>query len=338
MEPATHPFEKMISSISISPHIMRIHWSLLSLLVLFLLASCGTEPAPGENKVDAIGGDSLSLSSTAAKKCIPSGKILAGNQFTDNQEKVLLAISAEEETADTAMGESHRVLTLYSLQDCSVLFRQALPVNQSPDFPYYLSQITYNNINRKIAIRGTSGFYLFDLGKPRLSGPYQPEFLNKRYAEDASAGNIVHMEVWEDYLVGWVSGYGAFACQVGSREEPLSVLPAAEYRAEESNYHSLFLLPSFNGNDGLQALMPVYDAEQGIFNINSLFDKPLYLQQQLKKSFRNNRFLILREKSETGTLRPFAIDMAMNNSVSLPQDMMNKKDTEIINWLRAKQK
>ena len=317
---------------------MRTLWSFLPLLVLFLLTSCGTEPAPESNQGAATGGDSLSVNSTATDKCIPAGKILEGNQFADNQENTLLAISAEAETADSAMGESHRVLTLYSLQDCSVLFRQVLPVNQSPDFPYYLSQITYNNVNRKIAIRGVSGFYLFDLGKPRLSGPYQPEFINKRYAEDASAGNIVHMEVWEDYLAGWVSGYGAFVCQVGSLEEPQSVLPAAEYREEESDYHSLFLLPSFNGHDGLQALMPVYDAEQGIFKINSLFDKPLYLQQQLKKSFRNNRFLVLREKSEAGALRPIAIDLAMNTSVSLPQDMMNKKDTEIINWLRAKQK
>jgi hypothetical protein len=97
-------------------------------------------------------------------------------------------------------------------------------------------------------------------------------------------------------------------------------------------------LPSFNGEDGLQALMPVYDADQGRFNINSLFEKPLYLEQQPKKSSRNNRFLVLREQTpEGGRLRPIAIDLARSTTVSLPGELSEQKDTEIINWLKAKQ-
>jgi len=316
----------------------------LSLPFLFFLilslAACGGDSSPAtQNDTDGTDTTSVPGADTppapTKPDCQLAGKVLEGNQFWASGENLVVAISADKETEDPDMGESHRILTVYDGSNCQQVFKQVLPVNFSPDFPYYLAQITYNKVSQLIAIRGFDKFFVYDLGEKKLSGPLLPKFLNQRFLEDASSGSIVHMEVWESYLIGYASGVGPFVYDVRNHAKPEPVLPSAEYEVEKGvNYNSLFLLKSLDEDDGYQALLPTYNADSGVFSIQPLFEKPLKIETNIPRNFRNNRYLVLKELLGGTQNRPIAIDMGKMKKVELPADVVSRKDTDIIEWMK----
>ncbi|MFQ5448749.1 MAG: hypothetical protein ACE5FF_17635, partial [Saprospiraceae bacterium] len=267
--------------------------------------------------------------------CPVADHVLEGNMLWASRENLLVVIAASQETEDPDFGESHRLLEVYDGTNCQKIFRKILPVNISPDFPYYLSQITYNKVSRIVAIQGFNQIYLYHLGERKLMGPFAPEFMNERYAEDAQSGMIDRLEVWENYLIGHANGMGAFVFDLSSPAHPEPVLPLAEYEVEPGMlYNSLFLLHSANENDGSQAIIPSYDAEKEEFKVNPLFDKPRKIEQSLNPSFRNNRYLVLKEYTRPNDSRPVAIDMGKRILVELPPSIAAKKATGIIAWMK----
>ncbi len=272
----------------------------------------------------------------AKPECPVTDHVLEGNSLWASRENLLVVIAASQETEDPDFGESHRLFEVYDGTSCQKIFREILPVNISPDFPYYLSKITYNKVSRVVAIQGFNNIFLFQLGERKLSGPFEPKYLNERYAEDAQTGMIDRLEVWENYLIGHANGMGAFVFDLRTPGHPEPVLPLAEYELEPGmRYNSLFLLNSADENDGAQAIIPSYDAENEEFRINPLFGKPLKIEKNINPNIRDNRYLVLQNYTESGESRPVAIDMVKTAMLELPADLVSKKAKDIIAWMKS---
>ncbi|TAK49653.1 MAG: hypothetical protein EPO28_00485 [Saprospiraceae bacterium] len=319
--------------------------SIIQLLLfptLLLAASCSDDSRTtnGTGSLqDSLQQDSMTATAKPTLEkpdCPVSDHVLKGNLFWESNENLLVVIAASQETEDPDFGESHRLLEVYDGSNCQKIFREILPVNISPDFPYYLSKITYNKVSRIVAIQGFNQIYLFHLGERKLLGPFQPKFLNERYAEDAQTGMIDRLEVWENYLIGHANGMGAFVFDLHNPERPAPILPLAEYAVETGMiYNSLFLLNSADQNDGAQAIIPAYNADTEEFKINPLFGKPLKIEQNINPKVRNNRYLVLKEFTGANESRPVAIDMVKMTMLDLPPAIASKKTTDIIAWMKS---
>ncbi len=323
---------------------MKFLSKLFFLLLVTLHFSCGSEPTTSNGEVpQPEGTDTTTTTAEAPTPIAPSrptcklvGSTLEGNMFWASSDDRFVVISAEEETKDKDLGESHRILSVYDGQ-CKQLFREVLPVNFSPDYPYYLTDITYNKVSKQVGIRGWYNFYLLDLATLKLSTPLTPKYLNERYAEDAQSGSIKRLELWENYIVGYAASKGPFVFDINAPGQPTPVLPSAEFPiVKGENYSSMFLLKSTNGEDTYQALAPDYDYEKEEFSLNVLFESPKRFSTAINKSFRNNRFIILMEKGDGARGTNYAVDMKNRKTVDLPVEVAAKKDTEIIAWLKGR--
>lgn len=315
---------------------------LLFMLVTGLLAGCDAEPSASTG-TDTTGQDTTSTGepsgtdteTSTRPTCDLNGTVLDENQFWAKNENLLVAVVAAPETNDPTFGESHRVLEMFDGKTCERVMREVLPVSMSPDFPYYLSDITYNNLSRLVAVRGFDKIYILDLSNRKLNGPVEPAFLNTRYAEDAQSGMIQRLEVWEDYLIGFAQSEGAFVFDLSNPEQPKAVLPSAEYEIEEGlEYHSLFLLPSSDAANGVQAILPKFNYETEEFSIGAMFQSPLKVDTNIPRNVRNNRYLVLKELVSGTESRPIAIDMEKMKMFDLPADVAKKKVTDIVDWMK----
>ncbi len=306
-------------------------------LALIALQACGGEAPSGQQSGDNAG-DTTSTSGTpgqyednqlpASHNCQPGGEILEGNQFWIRELETLVVVKADSSTLDPDYGPSHRVLEIYDTKDCRRLARQVLPVNVSPDFPYYIAEITYNNTSRMLAIRGFSTIYLYDLANQSLLPVLEPKFLRERYGVDAQSGMIQRLEVWENYLIGYSQDYGSFVFDLSGRQAPKAVLPFGELESEEK-FYPIFLLAS---GGGYQAILPEYDREADKFAINPAFTAPLQLNLDVQKSARNNRFLVLRQTDEAKT--PQAFDLLKRKRVELPANVASQGTQAILAWMK----
>ncbi len=323
---------------------MKTGINLLAFLFLFGFTSCedGGSSNPGNdtdvpNPVDTtVVDNSDSLDFPVEKPdCTIEGKILPGNEFWAKTENVIVVLSANEETFDEELGESHRILEIIDGNSCKQVFRKVLPVNRSDDFAYHLSDITYNNISKIVAIRGFDKIYILDLQSKQLSEPLKPEYLNERYAEDAQSGLIQRLEIWENYLLGYATDMGAFVFDLSAPLSAKAILPTAEYEIQKgAEYNSLFFLKSGNNQKMYQAIQPKFDLNNGDFSITPMFDEPLEVQININPSFRNNQFIIFKELLGNDESRPIGIDMKATRSIDIPANIASKKDTEIIEWMK----
>ena len=319
----------MIKAISISTS---------AVFVIFLLFFSACENAPSEesssnNETEAPTEDSTQDKVTLIEKftpplpdCQPEGSIIEGNRFWADEEKLLIVLKADPSTEDDRLGESHRILEVYD-EDCQLIQKEILPVNRSADFPYHIASITYNNSNQLLAIYGFDVIRFYDIKNRKLSPAIQASFPTGRYSVDAQSGMIEHLELWEQYLVGHARDQGGFVFDLTNSSAPEAVMPISEYEYEE-RFHSLFALKSDDG--GQQLIMPNYNKQRKVFEINAILDKPTLLStNNIEK---NDRFLIV------GTIDdrlPIAIDLLNRSSVDLPEVIMEKTPQEMLKWMQS---
>lgn len=261
------------------------------------------------------------------KDCEIEGEILDGNRKLVDEKNTLVCIVADEKG-------SHRKLEVYSTSTCELIKSEILPINISPDFPYLIADIIYNKNSHLVAIKGYGAVYCYDVENQKLMDPLIPDFLNERIAVDASSGSIKHLEVWENYLIGYAEDLGAFVFDLSNTENPKNLLPAAEYdlsEGEGEDFASLFFLKSQNGNT-YQTISPSYDYDNFTLQINPLFKTPKEVNTFIPKKDRDNRFIILSLKDES----VFVVDMETQKNVDLPDQVKNKTTKEILNWLKTK--
>ncbi|MCB0566051.1 MAG: hypothetical protein KDD01_16900 [Phaeodactylibacter sp.] len=286
-----------------------------------------TDTSAGSEEGDPDGYDNPQL--RANHDCQVSGDILEGNQFWIREREILVVVKADSTTLDADYGPSHRILEVYDTKSCNRIERKVLPVDVSPDFPYYIADITYNNNSQLIAIHGFSFIYIYDVENRNLLPQLQPQYMAKRYGVDAQSGMIQRLEVWEKYLVGYARDYGSFVFDLSDKQDPKPVVAFAEYEVETQVFHSLFLLES---QSGYQAIMPSYDYETDQFSINPAFESPIALNTDVPKSARNNRFLVLRQANEEKTA--LAFDLKDRKTVTLPGNIATQQTKNILDWLK----
>ncbi|NUO01310.1 MAG: hypothetical protein HUU01_11910 [Saprospiraceae bacterium] len=318
---------------------MRLLSGLLVLISIFFLSACGGSDTTNTNAPtgsDTTGTPTEMEANQATPRanhdCKIKGKILEGNQFWIKEQEVLVCIVADSTTVDKDLGDSHRIVEAYDTKTCERIFRKALPINVSADFPYYLAEITYNNVNQMVAIRGFNTLYCFNVADKTLSPAMKPNFKTMRFPVDAQTGMIKHLEVWENYLAGFAQDQGVFVFDLSNRAQPKPVLPFAEYKLEENDFASLFLLTSGKGQ---QAIVPTYDLEKSQFSVNALLEEPTELSRGVMETAKNNRYLVLRPLDSTAPA--IGVDMAKRKRVALPADKATAKTQEIVAWMKAQE-
>ncbi len=314
---------------------MKLLLQSASLLLFWGLISCGqggsSQQTAAEQAADSTATNAARTVLPSQHNCTLKGKVLEGNQLWIREKQLLVAIVADSSTYDQDLDtDSHRILEVYDTKNCTLLERKVLPVNVSADYPYYLSEITYNKTYQMVGIRGFSSIYCYDIESRQLTPAMQPKFLTERYGEDAQSGMIQRLEVWEDYLIGYAQSYGTFAFDMKNKQNPQAVLPFAEHKASETQFNAMFLMPMAQGK--YQAIIPIYNADADSFAVNPIFAQPLDLNTEISRSARNNRFIVLREKGNNDAV---AIDLQVHTRITLPADVVSKPTQEVLKWVRS---
>lgn len=314
------------------------------LLILFLIFGCGGETTtdtgvvgedttstqgrtPGMDTTDR----SIDNELPASYDCVIRGNMLEGNQFWIRDKEMLIAIVADSTTYSEDFGDSHRILEVYNTRNCERVVREVLPVNVSPDYPYYLAEITYNNNSQLVGIRGANSIYAYDVGRQRLLPVLEPKYLSERLSEDAQSGNILRLEVWEDYLIGYAQDEGTFAFKISPGQDPRAVLPIAEFRDQDGEYIPLFAFANPDGR--VQLALPEYMLDDDRFSVNTLFQTPQAINTTVAANVRNNRYIVLRRQD--GNNQAVAIDMPARVMIDLPADVATRKTQEVLQWIRS---
>jgi len=251
--------------------------------------------------------------------CKLSGKVLNKNQLWLKEHQQLFCIAATKSTKDKQFGNSHRMVQVIGA-DCNLLFEQELPVNRSPDFPYYIADINYSHQNRLIAIKGFDKIYCYDAERKKMLAPLQPQFANAELI-DAQSGRILHLELWEQYLVGFAQDLGTFVFDLNEPEKASPVIPMT------ANTASLFALSS---EDNLvQIIAPRYDIQKKTFEVNPLLEEPEAIDTQTTILDNQKKYAIV-----SAADKKILIDLSKQTSRVIPNNIQNKKDKEIFNWAK----
>lgn len=263
------------------------------------------------------------------QKCVIEGELLEGNELWLKDHAKLVCIRADSSTYDANFGMSHRILEIYNTHTCKVELKLTLPVNISPDFPYFLADINYNNESEIVAIKAAKTVYCLDLATRKMLPLLTPKFKTKREIADPSSGTIIRLELWENFLVGYAQDQGTFVFDLSSSGGAKPVLPFAEFQLGDTRFNSLFLLPS--GPNKYQAIFPFYDWEEENFAINPIFKSPISLETSVQKSALDNQYLVLRHKDQKNAI---LVDMKAKKNRPLPPEMLNKNTKEILAWAK----
>lgn len=311
---------------------------LLACCLAFLLA-CESSAPKESPETETVAADTNTLqpetfiqesNRATSPPCPTPGKVLQGNQLYDAESNHWIVIRADSSTYDANLGDSHRILEIYEAGTCNLLFQQVLPINESPDFPYYLSQFIYNKVSRLVGIRGDKLVYFFDLSSNKLSPAMKPKFVQQRYAADAQSGRILHLETWEQYLVGYARDYGAFVFDLRNSARPMAMLPSMEYQLPDDSYSSVFLLPS--GQEQLrQVLLPYYDYQQRQFQLNAMLQQPQELSLQ---NSRDQRFLLIDFPQDEQKAK-LAVDLKTRKSTELDAQRANQPASQVFEWMKT---
>ncbi len=324
---------------------MKLLLQLAVWLMLLILSSCGsgTSSAEENGSNEEVNVDSAELRpgdyaergitryTTPQHGCNVPGKILSENQLWLEAKNTLFVIKADSSTYDEQLGDSHRILEIYNTENCKRIKREVLPINESPDFAYFLAKITYNNASQLVAIRGFNVIYVYDLAAQKMLPPIEPSYSSDRYAVDAQSGRLLRLELWENHILGYAQDFGAFVINLENKSKPKSTLPFAEWEDENGKPHALFLLASQEG--GQQAMVPSYQVESATFSINPLFDEPQEINTENAAGIDGSRYVVFRGKGSPNA-QGIAIDLKSHKLVDLPQNIATGNNQTILDWLR----
>ncbi|MCB0632849.1 MAG: hypothetical protein R2824_11305 [Saprospiraceae bacterium] len=319
---------------------MRLLRTLFVLSAFSMIIACGGETssttATGNESIDTTGEASTdnntndrSIAPPASHNCEITNAVMDGNQIWIRELGILLAITADSTTYDEDFGDSHRVLEVYNTENCEQIGREVLPVNVSPDFPYFLAEITYNNDSELVGIRGANTIYVYNVSQRELLPVLKPQFLSERMSEDAQSGNILRLEVWEHFLIGFAEDEGTFAFDLANENAPQAVLPIAEYKIDENEFQPLFAFATDDGK--VQLALPTYEQEADQFSINALYPTPQDVNTNISSSARNNRYIVLRNRTDN---KAVAIDLQDRKLVDLPANVATQGAQQVLQWIR----
>lgn len=305
-----------------------------SILFTLIFGACQSESntsatATKEGESGASQQEEAIKTTQSSKDCPVKGQFLPSNKKYLSDTKQTLYILADESTKDAKLGDSHRVLSVVNMIDCKEVFREILPVNRSPDFGYQLADINYNNTNALIAMKSFDKIFCYDIKGQKLLPELSPKFYKPIDAQDAQSGMIKHLELWEDYMIGYALDFGTFVFDLRNKSNAAPIAPYSDYaNAATGGYHSLFALDSADGNT--QFLFPRYDRAKQQFILNPIFNKPIDLDASKSIMTKDKRYAILRRKNNNVAA---VIDLKMQETVKMPPSLVQSAQSEIIKWL-----
>ncbi len=301
----------------------------LLLLSLFFNA-CDTNQQP-ERSTDELleSDDTQAETSEILIDCKPDFEILEGNRLLIRDMGLAVFIGADSSTYDENFGEGHRVLITMSIKDtCEIIDRQILPVNDSPDIPYFFADISYHRTHQVIALKSLKKVLTYNLKTKKISDSVEPVFMNEREYADAQSGNIQRLEVWEDHLIGYAMDLGVFVFSIDQDGRLKSVLPLVEYQMEESIYSPLFLIQSENAQ--MQAIIPgVPNLPPYSYSIEPIFENPIAFRPD--PQFIKGHYLVLGKKADGTQL---LVDFEKRKRVELPDNISKGAIEDIEAWLQ----
>jgi len=254
--------------------------------------------------------------SLTAPKCPLQGKILSTNRISVSTEKAIVCIASDSTTHNQAYGDSHRKVAIYDSHSCKPRIEWTLPINKSPDFPYFLADTCSFKQKNLVIIKGFNSVHCLDIQQQRLSKPVQPIYKNKRISQDAQSGMIIHVEAWNQYLVGYAQDMGTFVLAITDSSSLSPILPYVEYRSSESSFSSVFLIPMENNKT--QVLLPKYDWDKEQFSISPIYDQPVILQK--------NQISVI------------GLDIMAGEKKKIPKELQHKNVKEIVAWMKEASK
>lgn len=202
--------------------------------------------------------------------CEIKGKVIEDNDLWIEKENQLIHIIADKSTYDPNFGDSYRILKAFN-PSCETIFQTTLPINRSPEFPYYIDSECYNSKNGILAIQGYNKVLCYDIVTKKMLPPLTPKYINTDAAVDASSGAPYGIKMWGNYLIAYAQDFGPYVFDFSNKKKPVPVEPNVIYGTGNQT-KSLFLLKS---NENLyQAFMPKLDDEEGVFITNALLPTP----------------------------------------------------------------
>jgi hypothetical protein len=303
---------------------------------LIMGASCNqteqppTSPTPDEQpRLDTF----VPASPSVVTSCVSSGEVLDGNAIHTQRAGLLVCVAADStQSAETGVPE-HRVLEVYNTKDnCQLVDRIMLPEGPYPEYPYYLAEINYNSARQLVGVKGFDQIFCYDLAARKLMDPLTPAYLSERPLTDAQSGQILHLEVWEEYLIGYAEDMGVFVFDLKQEEGPEPLLPVAEYQSAEAGIQALFLLPSV-GNS-FQAILPVYDINDQALIVYPLFRNPVLMNAGAASVQAGGQMVILNavRPSESETGEKVIVDLDTRSLLKLPDNLQQATNKKITAW------
>lgn len=271
--------------------------------------------------------------SLTTPKCPLKGIILSSNKIWVSTEKAIVCIAADTTTYNKELGDSHRIVAIYDSNNCSPRAEWTLPINNSPDFPYYIADTCSYDDKHLVIIKGVNTLHLLDVQQNQLSSPITPIYQSNRPTEDAQSGMIIQIEVWGKFIVGYAQDMGTFVFQITTGTSLRPILPYAAYKLRSAAYNSVFLLPL--GDHRVQAILPKYDWEEEQLSINPIFDKPLSIQNRNTKNALTDRFVVFQS---TDPNKVIGLDLQSGARKTIPVALQNKTTKELIAWMTQQAK
>lgn len=305
------------------------------------LLSCKSEPAPVSSTppkvVDTTSrkDSQPTVAIPTSHDCVVRGKMMEDNDFWIPKEELWICVVADDITRDQDFGDSYRIFDVYDTKSCRQIKRKVLPVNNSPDFPWYIFQNTYEETNQVVCTSGFEFTFCFDVENRELLPRMKPTFLLPRNALDAQSGMTQSMAIYERYLLGYAQDLGFFAYDLNDKKEVKDFLPVAEYHFKAINqFHSLFLIPM---GDKYQAIIPDFDVNSGEISFLPLLEKPLTVDPTVAKNVRNNRFQIFKDL-ELPNGSKIAFDLQQKIVVNLPSKIATLPVGKVLAYLKDQKK
>ncbi len=236
---------------------MRLLYIIIAAALLNVL-SCGPQkPSPDKKQVQAA--------------CLPADSLSDDHYFHSQPTGQVIRI-----LPDSAQNGAFRKLEILEAEDCSLQREHWLPSDADDPTSYRLADLEYNSAYHFLGIAGDGQLFCYRLDSLKLIGPFKPEFSHPTVMEDAQSGQIQRLELWEEFLLGYMEDYGPFAYDLRPFPEPSPILPFREWRTEDGQYHSLFLFPG--REEGFyQPLVPIYDQQANTINLEVFFPEPVFI-------------------------------------------------------------
>ena len=316
-------------------------------LGVFFFASCEEPPSSTNNSIvstpstnntstkEVTEDTASSLPTNPARlfhDCDIAGKVLKDNEIWIQEKELLVCIAADSTTLDPDFGESHRRFLVYNTSNCELIHEQTLPVNNSPDFPYYLSQELQDGPAAFVCCQGFDFTFCYDLNNKKSVPKLTPKYLSEREAQDAQSGMPMGLKMQGNFLFGLALNFGAFAFDLSNPQQPKALLPAAEFPMQDRMSHSSLF---FIDQDGLskKAIIPGFDEEESSVVLKKVFPSSDAVTDGVSKNVRNNRFIVLEDlHSSMGKRR--VVDMIHQEEVKIPNEIAVKPVQEVLQWIR----